>query len=580
MTYKEKYNLWLNSPHFDKNTKAELQDIKDNPKEIEDRFYTDLTFGTGGLRGIIGAGTNRMNIYTVRKASQGIANYILKTGDKAKDMGVVVAHDSRKFSKEFAIETALVFAKNGIKSYIFDDLRPTPLLSFSVLQLGCIAGVMITASHNPKEYNGYKAYWASGGQITHPQDNEIIEEINKITDFATLGSINYNEAQQAGLVTTLDNKIDDLYLQNVLSVSQADNKTLEAAKQLKVVYSPLNGAGNVLVCKALASAGFTNVHVVKEQEQPDPSFATAPYPNPEEPSTFELAINLAKKIDADIIITTDPDCDRMGVMTKASDNSYKLLSGNQVGAVFTKYILENLKIKGKLKDNAAVISTIVSSGMTKQIAKSYNTAYYEVLTGFKYIGEKITSWEKTGKQAFVFGFEESIGYLAGTYARDKDGVLAAFLICEIAAYYKSLDMTLLDGLDEIYNEYGYFKEATHSITLKGIEGRAAIAKIMSNLRNSPPKSINDTMVLQFSDYKTSFITNPNTNEKQAIKLPMSDVLHFKLENNFWFCVRPSGTEPKIKIYFGVMADTSSLAKTELDNLSSSVIQIVEDIYSE
>ena len=555
--HKELYEVWLNSPIFDEQTKKELQELKENEQEIKERFYKNLEFGTGGLRGVIGAGINRMNIYTVRRSSFGIAKYILKNPIEGKE-GVVIAHDSRRFSREFAIESALVFAACGIKAYIFDSLRSTPLLSFSILQLNCIAGAIITASHNPKEYNGYKAYWAHGGQITPPQDYEIISEINNITDFAEIKTMDYNDAIQKGLLTILGSEIDKAYLDAISTESSHLNGKIDG---LKIVYTPLNGAGAIPVVNALKNLGFSEVYPVKEQFEPDENFTTAPYPNPEEVSTFDYALKLAKEKEADIIIATDPDADRTGVMVKDGNGEYQLLSGNQVGALFAEYNLSSLKEKNQLPANAAIISTIVSTRLTKEITKAYNVAYFDVLTGFKYIGEKISNWKINGEYSFICGFEESIGFLNGKYARDKDGIAAAALICEIAAINKQKGKSLLDALEDLYKKYGYFKEGVRSITLKGIEGAAQISEIMQNLRNNKPSTIGEHKIAQIKDYDLPETTG----------LPKSNVLYFELENNAWFCIRPSGTEPKIKIYFGVSASSSAEATKKLETLANEVM---------
>ena len=567
--YRAVYELWANGEAFDKETRDELLAISNDDKEIEERFFRDLEFGTGGLRGILGAGTNRMNIYTVRRASQGMADYILANEPSGKGKGVVIAHDSRRYSKEFAEQSALIFAQNGIKAYLFESLRPTPLLSYSILQLGCIAGIVITASHNPKEYNGYKAYWAHGGQITPPQDGEIINAINKISDFSTLKVMDYDEAVAKGLLTVLDGSIDDKYIDEVLSCSHADEATKAAAKGLQIVYTPLNGAGNVFVRRALQQAGFEAVHIVPEQEMPDPDFTTAPYPNPEDSATWKLALELAKNKNADIIIATDPDCDRTGVMAKDGD-TYRLLSGNQTGVLFAHYILSSLKNNGKLPNNTAIVSTIVSTKMTEKIASAFGTSFYEVLTGFKYIGEKITAWEQSGQHTFILGFEESIGFLCGRYARDKDGVAAALLIAEVAAHYAARGLTLFDGLNELYDEYGYFIEGVKSLTFKGMTGLKDMERIMAGLRDNPPSDIGGRPVLQFRDYKLSLIDDLANSQKLPIDLPKSDVLYFVLDDG-WFCIRPSGTEPKIKIYFGVSKDTKAEAEAALASLTDDVM---------
>jgi phosphoglucomutase len=570
MDYMKRYQAWRDNPAFDEGTKAELAAIADNTNEIKERFHQDLEFGTGGLRGILGAGTNRMNIYTLRRASQGLADYILANAKKGKERGVVVAHDSRKFSREFALETALIMVQNGIKAYIFDDLRPTPQLSFAIRRLDCIAGVMITASHNPPNYNGYKAYWADGGQFAPPQDAEVIAYVNRIEDLAALKSADYTAAINSGMLKILDDSIDKEYIQAVLTQSQNPQTIKDMADNFNIVYTPLNGAGSPLAERTLSEVGFKNIHVVEEQAHPDPNFTTLKYPNPEDPEAFELAIKLAQAKNADIIIATDPDGDRMGAMVKNNDGQYELLSGNIAGVLMAEYLLSQKQQKGTLPANGGIISTIVSTKITREIAKAYGMAYAEVLTGFKHIAKQIHLWEENHTHSFIFGFEESYGYMAGDAARDKDGILACMLICEIAAYYKSKNMTIFDAIEEIYQKYGYFKESGRSITLRGLDGLAKIQEIMANLRQNIPTTLANTAVTEFRDYHTSeakFITTDNT---EKITLPTSDVLYYTLADDSWFCVRPSGTEPKIKIYVGVKGNTAETATSHLNTLTEAV----------
>ena len=543
MGYMENYKKWCEDTYFDEATRAELKAIEGNDKEIQERFYKDLEFGTGGLRGIIGAGTNRLNIYTVSKATQGFANYIIKQGEDAVKKGVAIAFDSRRMSPEFAEITALVLNGNGIKTYIYPSLRPTPMLSFAVRELNCTGGVVITASHNPPEYNGYKVYWADGGQVPYPRDEAIIEEVNAVTDFHTIKTANKDEAVKAGLFNVIGEEVDEAFDKNVLA-QIVNPEIIKEQHDLKIVYTPIHGSGNKPVRRVLEKAGFENVTVVPEQELPDSEFTTVGYPNPENPAVFELAIKLAEKIDADIILGTDPDCDRVGAVVKTKDGSYTVLTGNMTGTLICNYICSQKAKLGTLPKNGALVSTIVSSEMTKAIAKKYNLAYFDVLTGFKYIGEKIKEFEQTGDYQYVFGFEESYGCLSGTYARDKDAVVASLLICEMAAYYKSRGMSLYDGLMELYDTYGVYKEIIHSITLKGIEGIENMKKIMDTLRKDAPSEIAGVKVTETRDYLEDKIVDVATGKVSPTNLPKSNVLYFTLADDTWFCVRPSGTEPK------------------------------------
>ncbi len=576
MSYMDNYNLWLNSDYIDQKTKDELKAISDNPKEIEERFYKNLEFGTGGLRGIIGAGTNRMNIYTIRNATQGLANYILKQGEQAKSMGVAIAHDPRYMSPEFCEQAALVLNGNGIKTYVFDELRPTPVLSFAVRHLGCIAGVVITASHNPKEYNGYKAYWSDGGQIPYPKDEEIIDEVNAIEEFSQIKLADKQEAINAGLYNVIESSFDDEYIKNVKAQSINPEIIEKASDTMKIVYTPLNGAGNKPIRRVLNEVGFKNVYVVPEQELPDPNFATIGYPNPEDPKAFTLALKLADQLSADVIIASDPDADRLGTVVKNSNGEYSVLTGNMIGALISEYMLSQKKELGKLPKNGALISTIVSTNLAAEIAKAYGIEFIEVLTGFKYIGEKIKEFEQTGSNEFIFGFEESYGYLAGTYARDKDACVAAMLVSELAAFYKTRGLSLYEGLQEIYKKYGYFKESVESISLTGIEGIESIKKIMETLRVNPPKEVSGLKITKVRDYQKSITKDVNTGSEEKITLPVSNVLYFELEDESWFCVRPSGTEPKIKIYFGVKGTSHEDSESKVAKLSKGVMEVVNN----
>lgn len=579
MGYMENYKKWCEDTYFDEATRAELKAIEGNDREIQERFYKDLEFGTGGLRGIIGAGTNRLNIYTVSKATQGFANYIIKQGEDAVKKGVAIAFDSRRMSPEFAEITALVLNGNGIKTYIYPSLRPTPMLSFAVRELNCTGGVVITASHNPPEYNGYKVYWADGGQVPYPRDEAIIEEVNAVTDFHTIKTANKDEAVKAGLFNVIGEEVDEAFDKNVLA-QIVNPEIIKEQHDLKIVYTPIHGSGNKPVRRVLKKAGFENVTVVPEQELPDSEFTTVGYPNPENPAVFELAIKLAEKIDADIILGTDPDCDRVGAVVKTKDGSYTVLTGNMTGTLICNYICSQKAKLGTLPKNGALVSTIVSSEMTKAIAKKYNLAYFDVLTGFKYIGEKIKEFEQTGEYQYVFGFEESYGCLSGTYARDKDAVVASLLICEMAAYYKSRGMSLYDGLMELYDTYGVYKEIIHSITLKGIEGIENMKKIMDTLRKDAPSEIAGVKVTETRDYLEDKIVDVATGKVSPTNLPKSNVLYFTLADDTWFCVRPSGTEPKIKIYFGTKADTVENAEKKIATAQDGIMKVVNSVLGE
>ena len=550
MDYKKLYEEWLSNPYFDEGTKAELKAIEQDENEIKERFYKELEFGTAGLRGVIGAGINRMNIYTVRKTTQGLANYIAAVNGQAK--GVAIAHDSRRMSPEFAKEAALCLAANGVKAYIFDSLRPTPELSYAVRKLGCIAGINITASHNPPEYNGYKVYWEDGAQITPPHDSGIMAEVQKVTDFNTVKTMDEAAAKEAGLFQVIGKEVDDAYMEELKSQVIHMDAIKAMAKELKIVYSPLHGTGNIPARRVLKELGFENVYVVKEQELPDGEFPTVSYPNPEADEAFELGLKLAKEVDADLVLATDPDADRLGVRVKDKDGVYHNLTGNMSGCLLADYeIGQRKEANGGLPEDGAMISTIVTTNMAAAIAKYYGVKFIEVLTGFKYIGQQILGFETSGVGSYLFGFEESYGCLIGTHARDKDAIVATMALCEAAAYYKTKGMTLWDAMIEMYERYGYYKDDIQSITLKGIEGLAQIQTILENLRKNPPMEIGNYKVLSARDYKADTIVDMETKEVKSTGLPSSNVLYYDLTDDAWVCVRPSGTEPKIKIYYGI-----------------------------
>ncbi|RKD21921.1 alpha-phosphoglucomutase [Caminicella sporogenes DSM 14501] len=573
MNYMEKYNEWISSPYFDEETKEELLKIKDDEKEIEDRFFKELEFGTGGLRGVIGAGTNRINKYNIRKATQGLANYILKNVENAKNRGVVIAYDSRHKSPEFAKEAALVLNANGIKAYLFESLRTTPELSFTVRELGCAGGIVITASHNPPEYNGYKVYGEDGGQLVPKFANMVIEEIRNINDFSEVKYIDEKEALDKGLLNIIGEEIDRKYIDKVKSLVIRKD-VIENMKDFKIVYTPLHGTGAMPVKRVLNEIGFENVIVEPKQEIPDSNFSTVKYPNPEEHDAFKLAIKLAEKENADIIIGTDPDCDRVGAVVKNKNGEYVVLTGNQTGALLIDYILSSME---SIPKNGVIVKTIVTSELGAVIAKSYGVEVINTLTGFKFIGEKIKEFEQNKDKKFIFGYEESYGYLAGTFVRDKDGVIASMLIAEMAAYYKSKGMTLLDGLKNIYEKYGYYKEDLKSITLKGKEGIEKIGRIMNDFRNNPPLNIEGIRVKIIRDYKESLSKNILDKTENKLDLPKSNVLHFTLEDGSWFAIRPSGTEPKIKIYFSVVSDSEKNAEDKLNIIRKFVLDKINEI---
>jgi phosphoglucomutase len=571
MEFMKRYEEWLTNPYFDEATRAELAAIRDNENEMKERFYKDLEFGTGGLRGILGAGVNRMNLYTVRRATQGLANTIKKQGGESK--GVAIAYDSRRMSPEFAMDSALCLAANGIHAYLFETLRPTPELSFALRTLGCIAGIVITASHNPAEYNGYKVYWEDGAQITYPKDVEIIGEVNAITDFATAMTMKKEDAVAAGLLTIIGKEIDDKYIAELKKL--VVNPISEEGKQMKIVYTPLHGTGNLPVRRILKELGFDNIYIVPEQELPDSEFSTVGYPNPEDPKVFAMAQKLAKEVGADLILATDPDADRLGIMVKDEKGEFILFNGNMTGALLAEYEFSQKAEKGILPKNSALIKTIVTGNICDLIAEHYNARLIEVLTGFKYIGEQIKHFDETGCNEYIFGYEESYGCLVGTHSRDKDAIVAVMCLCEAAAYYRSKGISLYEQMDKIYEKYGYFKEDLISVTLKGITGMEKIKEIMESYRVNPPKTAGDYKVLKHRDYQKDTITDMMTGEVTPTGLPKSDVLYFDLNDNAWCAVRPSGTEPKIKFYFGVKGTTMEDADVRLNKLMNDKVFIVD-----
>ena len=565
------YEQWCTDPYFDDETKKELLAIKDDKAEIEDRFYRQLEFGTGGLRGVIGAGTNRMNIYTVRQATQGLANYIISQNGQSK--GVAIAYESRIMSKEFADEAALCLNANGIKAYVFPSLRPTPELSFSVRELHCISGIVITASHNPREYNGYKVYWEDGAQITPPHDKNILAEVAKVTEFSAVKTMDKDEAVKAGLYNVIGEDIDDKYMEQLKKQSIHPDIIKKMAKDIKIVYTPLHGTGNLPVRRVLKELGFEKVIVVPEQEKPDGNFPTVSYPNPESPAAWELALALAKKEDADIVLATDPDADRLGVYCKdTKTGEYVSFTGNMSGMLIAEYILRERKATGTMPENPALVETIVTTDMAKVIAADYGVKLIEVLTGFKYIGEQIRLFEKNHTYNYVFGLEESYGCLAGTYARDKDACVAVMMLCEVASYYKSQGKTLWDAMVDMYEKYGYFKEGLETLTLKGIDGAEQIQNIMTDMRNNPPKELGGYKVVAVRDYKEDTRKDLATGEVTKTGLPTSNVLYYELTDNAWCCVRPSGTEPKIKFYFGVKGTSLADAEKKLEAVREDMLK--------
>ena len=576
MEYREIYEQWLANPYFDEATKEELKGISEDENEIKERFYMDLEFGTAGLRGIIGAGTNRMNIYVVRRATQGLANYIAKVDKKAQ--GVAIAYDSRHMSPEFAEEAALCLAANGIKAYIFESLRPTPELSFAVRHLGCVAGINVTASHNPPEYNGYKVYWEDGAQITPPHDSGIMGEVKSISDWNTVKTMDKAEAEKAGLFQVIGKEVDDAYMAELKKQVIHMDAIEKEGKNLKIVYTPLHGTGNIPARRILKELGFENVYVVKEQELPDGDFPTVSYPNPEAAEAFELGLKLAKEVDADLVLATDPDADRLGVRVKDKNGEYHDLTGNMSGCLLANYELSQRKaVNGSLPEDGALIKTIVTTNLADAIAKGYGVNLIEVLTGFKFIGQQILGFEKSGKGSYLFGFEESYGCLIGTYARDKDAIVATMALCEAAAYYKTQGKTLWDAMIEMYEEFGYYKDAIQSVTMKGIEGLQKIQEIMNSLRQNPPAEFAGHKVVAVRDYKADTIKDLATGEVKTTGLPNSNVLYYELTDDAWVCVRPSGTEPKVKFYYGVKGTSLADADEKSEIMGKAVLDMVDSM---
>ena len=576
MDYKEVYEQWIANPYFDEATKEELKSIAEDENEIKERFYMDLEFGTAGLRGIIGAGTNRMNIYVVRRATQGLANYIAKVDKKSQ--GVAIAYDSRHMSPEFAQEAALCLAANGIKAYIFETLRPTPELSFAVRHLGCVAGINVTASHNPPEYNGYKVYWEDGAQITPPHDSGIMGEVKAISDWNTVKTMDKAEAEKAGLFEVIGKEVDDAYMAELKKQVIHMDAIQAEGKNLKIVYTPLHGTGNIPARRILKELGFENVYVVKEQELPDGDFPTVSYPNPEAAEAFELGLKLAKEVDADLVLATDPDADRLGVRVKDKNGEYPDLTGNMSGCLLANYEISQRKaVNGSLPEDGALIKTIVTTNLADAIAKGYGVKLIEVLTGFKFIGQQILGFEKSGKGSYLFGFEESYGCLIGTYARDKDAIVATMALCEAAAYYKTQGKTLWDAMIEMYEQFGYYKDDIKAVTMKGIEGLQKIQDIMNSLRQNPPAEFAGHKVVAVRDYKADTIKNLETGEVTPTGLPNSNVLYYELTNDAWVCVRPSGTEPKVKFYYGVKGTSLADADEKSAVMGKAVLDMVDSM---
>ncbi len=566
--YQEKYEEWCNNPIFDEETKAELEKMKDNEAEKEDSFYKDLEFGTAGLRGVVGIGTNRMNKYTVGKASQGLAKYIVKMG--GQERGVAIAYDSRHMSTEFSELAALILNANGIKTYIFESLRPTPELSFAVRKLGCISGIVVTASHNPPKYNGYKVYWEDGAQISEPIDGEIIAEVNS-TDFADIKTISKEEAIEKSLYNVIGPDFDDLYINELKKNTLNPEAIKEAADSLKIVYTPLHGTGGRLAKKLFNELGYKNVHIVKEQEEPNGDFPTVNYPNPEDPKAFEYALKLAKEVDADIVLANDPDADRIGLQVKdPKTGEYIVFNGNMIGLTIAEYLISQKREKGIMPENPALIKTIVSSNMTDRICEYYGVELFLALTGFKNIAARIRQFEKTNSNNCIMGFEESYGCLIGTHARDKDGIIAVMMLCEIAAYYKLQGLTLWDAIEQMYERYGYYREGQIPVTLEGADGAAKIQEMMKTMRNNPPETIGKYKVLKIMDCSVGTEKDILTGEEVKIDLPKSNVLRYSLENDCWCAVRPSGTEPKIKFYMGVRGDSLEGAEKDLADLTEAM----------
>ncbi|MBC2397722.1 phospho-sugar mutase [Clostridium tetanomorphum] len=559
MDYMKIYEEWLNNEYFDEETRKELRSIKDDPKEIEDRFYRNLEFGTAGLRGKIAAGTNRMNKYIIAKVTQGLADFIVDKGDEAMERGVAIAYDCRHYSYEFAKTAALVLAANGVKAYLFETLRPTPILSYTVRRLKTISGIVVTASHNPKEYNGYKVYWENGAQILSSIANPILEKIENIKSFTEIKNISEEEAKEKGLLKIIGKEIDDEYIEKVKELSIRD----DIDKDIKIVYTPLNGTGNIPVRRVLKERGFKNIIVVPEQENPDPDFTTVGYPNPEDIKAFKYAENLGKEVGAELLIATDPDCDRLAIMVKDKNGEYVAFNGNQTGAILIRYILESRKEKGTLPDNGAIIKSLVTGDMGKAIAEKYGVKTFETLTGFKNICGKENELERTEEYKFIFGYEESIGYVAGDFVRDKDGVISSMLLCEAAAYYKTLGKSLLDILNETYEELGYYREKLISLVLEGIEGQHRIGRMMEVYRKEFPKQIGEVKLVKYIDLEEGKEFDMKSGEVSDSEMPKSNVLKFMLDDESWYAVRPSGTEPKIKIYIYSKGNTLKESENKL-----------------
>ena len=573
MNYREEYQNWLNNPYFEEEVKKELESIKDNEKEIEDRFYKELEFGTAGLRGIVGYGTNRMNKYTVGKATLGLANYIIKKN--GQDRGVAIAYDCRHMSKEFSEQTALILNSKGIKTYVFEDLRPTPELSFAVRELNCISGIVITASHNPPEYNGYKVYWEDGAQIISPTDEEIINEVKAITDYAQITIMDKEQSIEKGLYNIIGKEIDDKYIEaikkNVLNIEAIK----EQSDNLKVVYTPLHGTGARLATRVLNELGFKKIYTVEEQMQPNGDFPTVDYPNPEDPKAFKMGIELAKKVDADIILANDPDADREGMFVKNNNGEYVRFNGNMTALLIAEYLLSQKQEKNILPKNGAIIKTIVSSNLADAIASGFNLRLYKTLTGFKHMAKIIRENEENGGPEILFSYEESFGCIIGTHVRDKDGIVAIMSLCELAAYYKNKGISVYEQMQNIYKKYGYYLEDQYTITIKGAEGAVKIKEMMEKMRNNLPKNIGKYKVVSISDYQLKKYINLENGEERETTLPKSNVIYFELENENWCCIRPSGTEPKIKMYFGVKKNSKEEAEAEVKYIRDEMIRIVE-----
>ena len=570
MNWKQEFSRWLSYAELDAELKEQLENMKQDEKKIEDSFYKNLEFGTGGMRGELGAGTNRLNVYTVRKATQGLAKFIEKLGEEAKKRGVVVAYDSRHKSPEFAMEVAATLGAHGITTYVFESLRPTPVLSFAVRHLHTVSGIVLTASHNPPEYNGYKVYGEDGGQLPPKEADELISYVNAVEDELTVEVANVEQLKADGLLHIIGQEVDDAYAAELNNVIINKEMVQKVGKDLKIVFTPLHGTSNLSVRRGLAEVGFTDVTVVKEQELPDPNFSTVKSPNPEEHAAFEYAIRDGEKVGADVLIATDPDADRLGVAVRNHDGEFQVLTGNQTGALMLDYLLSQKKENGTLPENGVVLKTIVTSEIGRTIAKAYGLDTVDTLTGFKFIGEKIKQYEESGQYEFQFGYEESYGYLIRPFCRDKDAVQSVLFACEVAAYYKSQGKTLYDGLLEVFEKYGFFREDLVSLTLKGKDGAEQIQEMMATFRENPPKEVAGLTVVAVEDYKASIITSLQDGHKEEIHLPKSNVLKYQLEDGSWFCLRPSGTEPKIKFYFGVQDNS-------LQNSEQKLLTIKEDI---